>query len=289
MLLKDMQSMFELGLGYTHPIAEAIVHQAYILAEKSHQGQTRKYSGEPYINHPVAVARSVRLYKDDPCLVAAALLHDTIEDCDLSEEHIRRYFSYGDDNPYNKFIGERIAKLVVELTNTTTPEDGDRETRKRLDLERIANISTDAKLIKLADRLDNIKTVVEDDPAFAKTYLRETLQLFDEALVPDVTASRDYVKLFYLAQDALSRRHKKLENIIWVIQADPPHDKVHGGPLHLSVYNSRYGHGPAQMWYPYIRAETLKYADYDEACKDAARRLTHPDDKSYKIVAWEKP
>jgi len=67
--------------GITHGRSQGLIDFAYRYAEEAHKGQVRKYTGEPYINHPVAVARIVAGVTDDCEMICAALLHDVIEDC----------------------------------------------------------------------------------------------------------------------------------------------------------------------------------------------------------------
>ena len=185
MNIGDTKSMNDMGLGYTDPISEAIVYQAYILADRAHRGQTRKYTKEPYIEHPVRVARLVREYYDSPLLIASTLLHDVIEDTHVDESHIRNYFDQGFHDPHTGIIADEIARCVVELTNVKNP-DLSRPQQKRSDRERIADITWPSKFVKLCDRLDNITGVADQNPTFAETYLTETDELINEALqTPD--------------------------------------------------------------------------------------------------------
>ena len=94
-------------------------------------------------------------------MVAAALLHDVVEDTDVSLEDISIKF------------GPDIADLVSDLTDVSKPEDGNRATRKALDRAHTARASAAAKTIKLADLISNSRSIVEFDPHFAKVYLKE--------------------------------------------------------------------------------------------------------------------
>lgn len=128
----------------------------------AHQGQVRKYSGEPYINHPLEVARIVsKCMGVTDEMIAAALLHDTVEDCDVTLEQITDHF------------GHEVARLVGWLTDVSRPEDGNRFVRKALDREHTGRGCCDAKTIKLADLISNTRSIVIDDPGFAKTYMAE--------------------------------------------------------------------------------------------------------------------
>lgn len=138
-----------------------LVDQALIFATEAHHGQFRKYTGEPYISHPIAVANMVGKFGGDSEMVAAALLHDTIEDCGVTREAIEAMF------------GEVVADLVVELTDVSRPEDGNRAARKAMDLAHAAKASAVAKTIKALDLADNTSSIVVHDRKFAKVYLAE--------------------------------------------------------------------------------------------------------------------
>jgi len=136
--------------------------KALIVAYKAHLGQSRKYTGEPYIVHPIAVAGLLRKHGiTNVDVLAAALLHDVLEDTELGHQDVI------------DATNREIATLVWELTDTSTPEDGNRETRKAADRKRLSFASPEAQSIKLADLIDNTKSIVAHDPGFAKIYLRE--------------------------------------------------------------------------------------------------------------------
>jgi len=144
-----------------------VVARALDFATKAHGDQVRKYTGEPYTNHLVEVMNIVRTVKSDDSMLAAALLHDTIEDTSVTEADVRKEF------------GSRIAKLVVELTDISKPEDGNRAFRKAMDRDKLAKVSDDAQTIKLADLISNGKDIAVNDPNFAKVFLNEKRQLLE--------------------------------------------------------------------------------------------------------------
>jgi (p)ppGpp synthase/HD superfamily hydrolase len=146
-------------------------------AEAAHAGidQRRKYSGEPYIVHPAAVAELVRSVPHTPEMLAAAWLHDTVEDTPVTLAEIKREF------------GAEVAALVEQLTDVSRPEDGNRKKRKAIDHEHTAKASAQAKTVKLADLIDNTRSIVEHDPDFAKVYLAEKVQLLDVMREGDAT------------------------------------------------------------------------------------------------------
>ena len=100
-------------------------------------------------------------------MLIAALLHDVVEDTGVSEGDIRTLF--GDD----------VATLVSGLTDVSKPEDGNRETRKRIDREHTANQSDRCKTIKLADLISNSRSIAQYDKEFAKVYMAEKKLLLE--------------------------------------------------------------------------------------------------------------
>ncbi len=185
-----------------------ILTAAYEFAELAHAGQVRKYTGDPYITHPVSVANTLVLFGiTDADTLCAALLHDTVEDTGTSLEDIKLIF------------GAEVAQLVSELTDISKPSDGNRAKRKAIDREHTARASAKAKTIKLADLIDNTRCIVANDPDFARVYLVEKLALLEVLLEGDaglwlqadlicrtglVAVGRDYVLHHHDA--ALARR-----------------------------------------------------------------------------------
>jgi guanosine-3',5'-bis(diphosphate) 3'-pyrophosphohydrolase len=147
-----------------------IVRKAQVYAMAAHAAvqQKRKYTGEPYIVHPAEVARIVAgVPGSTPDMVAAAWLHDVIEDtgCTFTDVHM----AFGID----------IATLVGWLTDVSKPEDGNRATRKAMDRAHTAEAPAEAQTIKLADLISNSKSIMAHDPEFARTYLEEKRMLLE--------------------------------------------------------------------------------------------------------------
>lgn len=134
-------------------------------AERAHRGQVRKYTGEPYIVHPLEVAQLVWSVFPAEDAAIAALLHDTVEDCGITLDQIKRAF------------GEAVAHLVHEVTDVSRKEHGNRATRKALDRQHLANASPLGMTIKLADLISNTQSITQHDPDFAKVYIREKAEL----------------------------------------------------------------------------------------------------------------
>jgi (p)ppGpp synthase/HD superfamily hydrolase len=140
-----------------------IVDKALVFATAAHAavGQTRKYTGEPYIVHPIHVMNILKTVPHTDAMLAAALLHDTVEDTGVTIELIESEF------------GSEVAELVSWLTDVSKPEDGNRAVRKQLDLEHTAQAPAAAQTIKCADLISNTASIVKYDMNFAETYLKE--------------------------------------------------------------------------------------------------------------------
>ena len=150
------------------------ISQAARLASLAHTGQYRKYSNsdQPYICHPMRVAGRVSLVHEATNeMIAAAWLHDTIEDTDVTEELLLKEF------------GPVVTKLVVEVTNPSKQHKHlKRAVRRKMDHDYLATVSREAKIIKLCDRLDNLADLPTDPlvpPDFRKLYLKETKDLLE--------------------------------------------------------------------------------------------------------------
>jgi (p)ppGpp synthase/HD superfamily hydrolase len=140
-----------------------MVERARVFATAAHAavGQVRKYTFEPYIVHPAEVAKIVRDAGGSEAMVAAAWLHDTVEDTGVTIETIRAEF------------GVEVAELVGWLTDVSRPEHGNRAHRKSLDRAHSAAAPAEAQTVKLADLIANTRSIMAHDAAFAKTYLEE--------------------------------------------------------------------------------------------------------------------
>ncbi len=163
---------------------------AYRFAAHAHDGQTRD-EGTPFIEHPVRVALVLwqELGSRDVDLLVAALLHDTIED---SPEV--------DDALVASAFGERVARLVLDVTKEPVPA-AQRAARDRAYIDRLRTLDADARLLKLADRIDNLRSVVgSGDRDKALRYLTVSRAEFvplalmtDHAALQLVTAACDAI------------------------------------------------------------------------------------------------
>jgi (p)ppGpp synthase/HD superfamily hydrolase len=148
--------------------SDDLVQRARRYAEQAHGaiGHRRKYSGRPYTEHLERVAARVAAVTGDDEAVAAAWLHDVVEDTPSTHAEIAHEF------------GPRVAALVRVLTDVE-PAFGNRATRKQADRERMAAAPPAAQTVKLADLIDNAEDIGANDPHFARVYLREMAALLD--------------------------------------------------------------------------------------------------------------
>lgn len=141
-------------------------------ASKAHGKQRRKFSDELYIHHPIRVMNTCKEFTENVHVLAAALLHDVLEDTAVSKDELRKYLaSYMDKYMANKTMG-----IVEELTDVYTKKNYpqlNRRARKELEAKRLSRISADAQSVKYADILDNAQNIKEHSPGFAIVYLRE--------------------------------------------------------------------------------------------------------------------
>ena len=146
-----------------------LVEKAWKFAEKAHEGQFRK-SGEPYFTHPSLVASILTDLMIDPPTIAAGLLHDTVEDCEgITLDTIREEF------------GDEVADLVDGVTKLNKLDFADREEAQAESLRKmILAMSRDIRvvLIKLADRLHNMRTLRFQPEARRQAIARETLDIY---------------------------------------------------------------------------------------------------------------
>jgi len=146
-----------------------IIKKAQDFATTEHQriNHVRKYTNQPYQTHLQSVAKLVATVTDDEEMIAAAWLHDTVEDTPATLGDIENVF------------GVQIAELVEELTDVSKPSDGNRATRKEIDRQHLATASHRAKTIKLADLIHNCADIVKNDEKFALTFVSEMQALLE--------------------------------------------------------------------------------------------------------------
>lgn len=156
--------------GIIIPQSQTLVDHAVEFATKAHGRQVRKYTGEPYVNHTVSVARMVHKYGGDVNMVCAAILHDVIEDTEVTFAELTLQ-SNGFNFP--------IATLVLQLSDVSRPEHGNRKVRKQIDRQYLAGAEPRAQTIKYCDMLDNGESITLHDKDFSVVYMREMSLLIE--------------------------------------------------------------------------------------------------------------
>lgn len=149
--------------------------------EDGTRGQVRKYTGEPYAVHPASVARMVAEHGGTEDMVIAALLHDVVEDTAFNAREVLTLF------------GANVCKLVMECTEISRAIDGNRAARKAMDAAHFSAASAEGQTIKLADLIDNGRTILLHDKDFAKVYFEEKRSLLE-------TMTKGDGRLYYQAR-----------------------------------------------------------------------------------------
>ncbi len=169
------------------------VLQALAFAADKHRDQRRKdAAASPYINHPIALANVLVREGDvtDPAVLAAALLHDTVEDTQTTPAELKAAF------------GPAIAAIVEEVTDDKSLPKAE---RKRLQIEHAATMSREAKLVKLADKICNLRDMADHPPAKW-----------------DLVRRREYFEWAKAVIDGLRGVHPKLEALFDAAYARRP-------------------------------------------------------------------
>lgn len=151
---------------------EEILAKITDFGDAAHGEQLRKYAPDRYMVHPKRVMERLRSYTDDITILAAALLHDVIEDTPVTAPEIKDFLL----NHMSHEQAERTVNLVVELSDVYVKADYphlNRRTRKSRELDRLIKTSADSQTIKYSDILDNALEIADQDPSFANVYLNE--------------------------------------------------------------------------------------------------------------------
>ena len=130
------------------PLNTDYLDRAIAFAVRAHAGTERRGKGFPYIVHPLEAMAIVSTITPDQELLAAAVLHDTVEDTDVTIEDIRAEF------------GDRVASLVK--IDSVGDDEGTWHERKQKAIDRIANAPRDAKIVALGDKLSNMRAIARD-------------------------------------------------------------------------------------------------------------------------------
>lgn len=181
---------------------DEVLAQVRSFADKAHGDQTRKYTPERYIVHPVRVMELCRQHHQTLAVLCAALLHDILEDTPVSRQEIYSFLIQC--MPTDE--AHQTIELVVELTDVYTKQNypaWNRKKRRAAEAQRIAHTSADAQTIKYADIIDNCREIVQHDPDFARVFLRECRALLD--VMPNGLPA-----LYHLAKEQLQASQNQL-------------------------------------------------------------------------------
>lgn len=135
------------------PLNTELLDRAIVFAVQAHAGTERRGKGFPYIVHPMEAVAIVATMTADQELLAAAALHDTVEDTDITVEELRAQF------------GERIAALVAQESDVmieNLSEEDSWHARKQAAIDRLAAAPHDAKMVALGDKLSNMRAIARD-------------------------------------------------------------------------------------------------------------------------------
>ena len=182
------------------PLDTTLLDRAIVFAVRAHAGTERRGKGFPYIVHPMEAVEIVATMTPDQELLAAAALHDTVEDTDVTVEQIRTEF------------GERIASLVASESDTLpegVSEEDSWHARKQAAIDRLSHASHDAKIVALGDKLSNMRAIARD-------YAQQGDNLWNLFHAKD---PKDHEWHYRELADALSELHdtfayKEFENLI---------------------------------------------------------------------------
>lgn len=240
-----------------HPKADlALVERAYTVAERAHEGQKRK-SGEPYITHPVAVAQILADLGIGSKTVAAALLHDTVEDTAYTLDQVRADF------------GDEIAMLVDGVTKLDKVKYGD-STQAETVRKMIVAMSKDIRvlIIKLADRLHNARTWGFVPAESATRKATETLEIYAplahrlgiqaiklelEDLSFAVLYPKLYAEIESLVKQRTPQREEFVQNVIDLVSDDLKAAKIRGKVM-----------GRPKQYYSIYQKMIVRGRDFDE-------------------------
>ncbi|WP_053353170.1 RelA/SpoT family protein [Leucobacter musarum] len=215
-----------------HPRADlSVIERAYAVAERAHRGQKRR-SGEPYITHPIAVAQILADLGIAPVAIAAALLHDTVEDTEYTLDQLSQEF------------GDEIAMLVDGVTKLDKVKYGDSaqaETVRKM----VVAMSKDIRVlvIKLADRLHNARTWGFVSSDSAKRKAQETIEIYAplahrlgiqsmKTELEDLSFAVLKPKLYAEIQNLVAQRNPQRDELVGVvissIESDLRESKIRG-------------------------------------------------------------
>lgn len=264
---KELQELVKQIKEYAPNANVELVEKAYYFGKKAHEGQFRK-SGEPYFIHPIAVANILASMELDIETITAGLLHDVVEDTEYTYEDIKREF------------GKEVADLVDGVTKLgqikyQSKEETQAENLRKMFLAMAKDIRV--ILIKLADRLHNMRTLKYMPPEKAKSKAKETLEIYGgianrlgiskiklelEDLALRYTDSEGYYDLVDKVAIKRSQREAYIEQIVELLS-----QKIKEVNIHCNVY------GRPKHFYSIYRKMKDKHKSFEEIFDLTAVRI----------------
>ena len=173
-------------------------------ADRAHGAQLRKYTGERYIVHPVRVMETVGRYNADERVLAAALLHDVLEDTPVTPNQMESALLEVMQMADAEFVVQR----VIELTDIFIKKDFpgvNRRIRKQREVMRLSSTSAEAQTIKYADIIDNVTDIMAQDRDFAHVFVREAHAMLIAMTVGDSDLRQQAVSVVNTALRSLPK------------------------------------------------------------------------------------
>ncbi len=227
--------------------------RAYATSAHKRIEHRRKYSNQPYDVHLEAVAKLVATVSDDTETIAAAWLHDTVEDTPATLGDIEVQF------------GTAVAELVEELTDVSKPGDGNRARRKEIDRQHLAQASARAKTVKLADLIDNCRDITRHDPRFARIYLAEMGALLEVLKEGDPSLLQQAQQLHARSMDELGLGKQPPPEVRWATEPNPL----------TAVADAHFRRTFRELFTARDIAEGLLSFDVDANCAEVKQALAH--------------
>lgn len=158
---------------------DQLLQEIIAFAARAHDKQVRKYEDAPYIVHPVRVMRMCRDYGEPIAVLAAAILHDVLEDTSVKRPELTSFLC----ELFDEDESLQIVHLVVELTDIYTKEKypkWNRKKRRAMEVVRLSKTSPAAQTVKYADVIDNCRSISQSEDSFAAVYLKESDDLLQK-------------------------------------------------------------------------------------------------------------
>jgi guanosine-3',5'-bis(diphosphate) 3'-pyrophosphohydrolase len=166
-------------------LMDPVLEQVRDFADNAHGGQLRKYSPDRYIVHPVRVMERCAEFGASRAQLAAALMHDVLEDTNVTEEDMLRFLR----SVMEEAEAIHTLELVIALTDVYTTSaypQWKRRRRKEAEVERMRDILPEAQTIKYADIIDNTLDIVKNDPNFAPRFLKRSAASCWQQWMPEI-------------------------------------------------------------------------------------------------------